>query len=202
MEGNDHLALLLKLGSAIDDALSTWEAYLEILKEQTAYEAIVSEGDKSTATKVKALQHILDTLPARQTALVKSHNDPNIILLELPEICANLLDELQRLEIEVELDGCFNTILTSQRLFKKVADLEKDLRNEEDCHAQDLRRLKANHILLTGIGQDGELEQEHVVALVEAMEAVGVPLFGCGIPEEIEDETYQVIETPSAVTGP
>ena len=145
------------------------------------YESIIANGTKDTASKLKALQHLLDTLPTRHTALALSYNDPDMNFVDLSDECANLLEELQNPSSDVDLGDWFNKVVSSKRFINSVAALEKDMREEEQGRMQELRSLKAIQVSLMAVRDDGELGKSEVMALLEAMEKVGVELSGYGL---------------------
>ena len=95
------------------------------------YESIILNDLKNISTKVKALEHILDTLPARYTAIERSYNDPALDCFDLSQLCANLSEELQSPGSGIELDNWFSKILTSKKLLRDVAALENGIKDEE-----------------------------------------------------------------------
>lgn len=172
----DDMALLPKLGIAIDTSLATWESYTETLADQPTYESIISTDLQDTSTKAKALLHLLDTLPSRHAALVVAYSDDKLEYVGLSDICTNLLEELQKPESDVELDSWFNRTLAGKKSVTTVVQLEKDIRSEEQGRLQELRRLKASQLALMSVYQDGELGDNEVEKLLDAMEEVGVHL--------------------------
>ena len=187
MEINDITTLLPKLGIAIDTTLAAWEAYLDTLSKQPTYESIISQESKEVSTKVKALLHLLEDLPLRHAALVQSYCDNKLSFIELSDQCADLLQELQKPESEVDLEEWFSKALTGKKFVKEVATLENEIRDEEQGRLQELRRLHAIQTALMGVLADGELGVKEIEALLEAMEAIGVSLAGSGaVNEETE----------------
>ena len=187
MTADNYYTLLPRLGYAIDAALEAWTSHTGTVVEQPTYESITSSNTKDISVKVQALTHVLETLPARHAALVRSYNDPELDLIELPEVCANLVEELQSPQQELELDQDFNKILASKRFAKSIATLEKELGDEEQWRSQELRRLKASHLCLMSVREDRELKQSDVAVLMDAMEEIGVPLIGFGADGKMTD---------------
>lgn len=184
MAEHDHVTLLPKLGAAIDTALASWEAYLETLTEQPTFETIIADDTKDLSTKIQAIQHLLETLPSRHSALVNSYADDKLDVMELSDHCIVLLEELQKPRSERDLDGWFDKVLSSKRLATSIKELEKELQAEEQWRAQVLRRLKGQHMALMMVRADGELGRREVEALLDAMEALGVSLIGSGAVHE------------------
>ena len=185
MNNTNYITTLPRLGTTIDTALATWETYLQTLTEHPTYESIVSNTTKDIATKVKALQHVLDTLPARHKALVQSYSDTNLEPVELSNICANLLEELKNPRSGLELDAWFTKTLATKKTTTGIAQLEKDIMDEEQGRLQELRRLKAIHMSLTSVLADGELGKKEVDMMLDAMEELGVSLADCGADTEV-----------------
>ena len=174
METKDTMNYLLKLGIAIDTSLAAWKEYLDTLPEQLTYEAIISNDIQNATTKAKALLHLLEVLPTRHAALTISYGDSTLNFVQLSAPCANLLRELQKPESHVELKSWFNRTITSKKLVNSIAEFERDVETEEQGRLQELRRLKAIHLGLTKVHEDGELGEKEVEKLVDAMEEVGV----------------------------
>lgn len=201
MDVDNHLTLLPKLGSAIDATLQSWNAYIAAVSQWPTYENIITGDIKDKATKSQALKHLLETLPTRHTALVHSYNDPELGFVELSEVCARLVEELQSPDSEVDLDKDFNK-LAGTSFIKTVVSLERKIADEEQWRSQELNRLKASHTCLMTVREDGELEKGEVRALVDAMEAVGIPLIGLGPVELIGDGGSQGIGVSSPELHP
>lgn len=189
MEADNFSDLMPGLGDAIDTALAHWETYFGDVEAQPSYSTVIEQDPKSPETKAKALQYILFTLPERHTMLVRSCSAAELEAVQLPDVCGNLLDELQSPSHEIDLDSWFNSVTSTKKFVDRVIALEKDIREEELRRKQDLSRLKAVHIALTQVGRDGELGSKDVEVLVNAMEAIGVSLIGPsgGPREEIND---------------
>lgn len=91
-------------------------------------------------------------------------------------------------QTKIEFDECFNN-LSSRRMVKKIEELEKEVREEEQSRLQHLKLLKANQMSLVMVLEEGKLGKPEVMTLVEAMEEVGVELAGFGIAETEVDAT-------------
>ncbi len=178
MDTETYLTLLPKLGIAIDNSLTAWEAYIAEVRQQEDFTTIISSESDDSATKAKALQHILFTLPLRHEALVKSWGDPKLRSVELSETCDRLLAQLMKYPDGTELNACYDEVIASKRFIDRVVAVEEETRECEDRRSQVLRSLKAVHINLMEVRGDGELGAGDIVALVDAMEAVGVSLVG------------------------
>jgi hypothetical protein len=176
MATNNDFDLLPKLGIAIDASLAAWEAYMETLTDQPTYEAIMSNNIQDTSTKAQALLHLLETLPTRHAALVISYGDAKIKFVELSNPCANLLQELQNPESDVELTSWFNRTIKSKKLVNCISQVETDIKTAEQGRMQELKRLKASHLSLTVVYKDGELGSKDIDKLLDAMEEIGVDL--------------------------
>ena len=176
MATKNDFDLLPKLGTAIDISLASWEAYMETLTDQPTYEAIISNNIQDTSTKAKALLHLLETLPTRHAALVISYSDAKVKFVELSNPCANLLEELQNSESDFELKSWFKQTIKSKKLVNGISQVERDIQTAEQGRMQELRRLKASHIGLTTVYEDGELERKEINKLLDAMEEIGVDL--------------------------
>jgi hypothetical protein len=169
-------------------SLASWEAYLKDLEGHPGYSTIISDNPKEAATKAKALQYLLSTLPTRHAELVRSCSDPEVETVKLADMCGNLLDELQSPSHEIDLNAWFNMVSTGKRFIDRVLSIEKDIEEEEQRRLQELSRLKAVHMSLMQVCGDGELGMKDVEVLMDAMEAVGVLLVGSGgfePPEEV-----------------
>lgn len=187
VEAETYHSLLPKLGSAIDNCLAAWETYFEEIGRQPAYETIVSSDSIDTTTKAHALGHLLLILPLRHAALVKSCTDPDIELVELPEQCDVLLQELLAMDKEMDFDALFGFLAKNKKFVARAVKLENGIRQEEMFRKQQLSRLKGLHLSLTYVREDGALAQQEVEALVDAMEALGVSLVGVGLFSEAEE---------------
>ena len=187
MQVDDVSTLLPRLAVAIETSLAAWEAYLEDVSGQATYETIISSDIKEVGTKVKALEYLLDVLPSRHMALVLAYCDSENNSSELSDVCATLLEELQKPGSDLDLEAWFSKTITSKRFIKDIVGLEKDLKDDEQSRLQDLRRLKAVHSGLMEVLADGELAVEEVDALLTAMEEVGVSLAGSGAINEAVD---------------
>lgn len=184
--GNNYMTLMPGLGNAIDTALAHWETYLGDLEHQPGYSTIIEQDPKSPESKAKALQYVLFTLPERHTMLVRSCSAAELEAVQLPDVCGNLLDELQSTSHEIDLLSWFNSVTSTKKFVDRVVALEKDIREEEMRRRQDLSRLKAVHIAFTQVGRDGELGLKDVEVLVNAMEAIGVSLVGPSSGQEAD----------------
>ena len=189
MNTRDGSTFLTKLGIAIDTSLTTWLAYVDTLTEELTYQAIISNDIQDATTKAKALLHLLEVLPTRHAALTISYGDSKLKFVELSAECANLLRELQKPESDVELSSWFNRTITSKKLVNSIAEFERNIQTEEQGRMQELRRLKAIHLGLTRVFEDGELGEKEVGKLLDAMEEVGVSLAVPGAFAELADET-------------
>jgi hypothetical protein len=176
MATKNDFELLPKLGIAIDASLVAWEAYMETLTDQSTYEAIITNNIQDTSTKANALLHLLETLPTRHAALVISYGDEKIKFVELSNPCANLLQELQKPESDVELTSWFNRTIKSKKLVNCISQVETDIKTAEQGRMQELKRLKASHLSLTMVHKDGELGSKDIDKLLDAMEEIGVDL--------------------------
>ncbi len=182
--------LLLKLGIAIDASLATWTEYLGTLAEQPTYEAIISKDIQDANARANALLHLLETLPTRHAALAISYDDSKLKFIELSVPCANLLGGSRKPELRVELDSWFTKTITSKKLVNSITQFERDVQTEERGRQQELRRLKAIHLALTKVCEDGELGENEVAELLDAMEEVGVCL---AVPGAFTDLVEEVV---------
>jgi hypothetical protein len=146
----------------------------------------MSNNIQDTSTKAQALLHLLETLPTRHAALVISYGDAKIKFVELSNPCANLLQELQNPESDVELTSWFNRTIKSKKLVNCISQVETDIKTAEQGRMQELKRLKASHLSLTVVYKDGELGSKDIDKLLDAMEEIGVDL---GVPGAFIDVT-------------
>lgn len=127
----DHDLLLVKLGAAIDSALGIWTSWTTAIARFPTFESITQGEQKDTATTVKALECIVDTLPTRHRALVHAYKDAKVDFIELPATCANLLEELELAESGFDIGNELAKKLTSKRFKDSVLALEKQISAEE-----------------------------------------------------------------------
>jgi hypothetical protein len=192
MDAEDYIALMTKLGVAIDAAIAHWETYLAEYEDHPSYENIIPLDKPDSSTKAKALQYLLQTLPDRYAALVRSYTDLDLEQVQLPDVCGNLLDELQSENHDVDLTAWFKTPLVGKKSFDRIQSVEKEIKDMEAARKQELHRLKANHLMMMEVLSDGELGMEDVERLLDAMEAMGVLIGGvdesCSRDEPVEAE--------------
>jgi hypothetical protein len=184
----DHLTTLPKLGLAIDNTLTEWETYLEEISSQPSYGMISFNDTADTSSKIEALQYLLSGLPLRYAALIKSCSDPNLELVGLPDRCVSLLKELLSMKSEVDMGKEYALLVKNKRFVDRVTLLEKGIKDEELFRKQELNRLKGLHMSLMYVRDDGgDVPQKDFVALLDAMEALGVSIMGFGIQGEGEN---------------
>lgn len=132
-----NTSLSIRTGTAIDTSLATWQTYLETVAQDLSYDAILADDAKTPSTKVQALRHLLESLPARYAALRHSYCDPELEIVMLSDQCAGLLEELDNAECPVELSQWFNFV-TSKRFISTAVQLEKEMREEEQSRLQEV----------------------------------------------------------------
>ena len=187
MTETDSNTLFNKFGDAVDNSLAAWESYLETLTGQPTFESIVSDNSKDASTKIKALQHILETLPSRHATLAQAYCDTEIKFAELSDTCTNLLEELQKPASNLDLSAWFKQVITGKKFISGIDAIEKDIGVEEQGRLQQLRRLKAVHVSLLAVLADGELGDKEVEVMLEAMEELGVSVAGTVVVREVAE---------------
>ena len=184
MEALDHLSLLPLMGIAIDDALTKWETHLKDHEKTPAYDSLIDTESKDTETKIQALKHLLDALPARYNALVRGSRDSGTEFFTLPEQCADLLKDLNNPDPDLALDDWFNKVIYAKAFVKNIMRVEKGIRDDEQERLQFLKLMKANHKGLVLVHNDGELGPDEVEKLMDAMVEHGVSMMDVGLYEE------------------
>lgn len=162
--------LLPKLRNIVLHECEAWSRHMKISRA-TQYSDIITQanGDpKNAAAKGRALIYLLETLPARYAALAKTNQAEQI---ELSETNDNLLNQLKTSPCDVKLSKAHEYLLSDPDTARQVKMQEVELGELEMLRMEVLSKMKRFFVTR---GFENFQKSEDVVAVIEAMEAVGI----------------------------